>query len=703
MGNWLYTSGTWKTFGAAARTPLVGPGYVSGANGLKLQIPDVTHGVRGMPLCSGDGHSGYEAGFFGANVEIRKATFGVTAGAAVANGASDTPASASCSVAHGLAAGVPCELEPRWVGGKLEVWINGAMVLRHTPAASEPYTQLRHYGIVADVVPARVNSFELCTLIAEYSQDGEALIAVCDNNVSASLDGRSIQSVAASVFSHGGPVSLAAMNQMVYAVGGGQAVVVDPSVPSVAVAAATFGELPGATPGLAGSTTATILCRFLSRMAWANGRNLHLSAVDDPLDHDTGDPNAGHAVVLVLPQTITALCEIANGVLVIGMRDQVWRLVGDPEFDAAAYLRPVEKAQGIAGKDAIFPIDDGKALALGIGGLFIVGQSGNASDLSSADLDEGLSASSRSSYTVQILPDYPRGHIHIVNVPEGADSDFGPLLPFRDTIYVPQIGGYRSGRGGYYPRIMPYRVGPAASWLYQGIPIFATRDGWLLSFDDSVATDDGTPIDSRLCCALIDQPDMANDTLLEEMGVILGTGSADATLKVYSGRTPQEAFVGTGDTARNTEFQATIPASESGWPILHGARGRALVAELSASGVRILVERVEVRTTVEQMTTGPRVTAPSAPPAPCGPPVVASGGGGFGGGGGLAATVYPQIGGDNISFGDLSSLSEELLEYVALPTALGGGGGGGGETPSGGGAVDAEGAGSVGSGSIAID
>lgn len=240
MGTWTRNTSTNAfTLSGSGATVALRSTTQTGRFANVLDLNTTAHEVKAVLFATKDRLNRIEVGVVGANVVMRKVALG---GAAVVltNSASDLPASASCSVAHGLTAGVPYQVDARVVDGTIELWINETKVLSHQLLDTETYYgnvrigAQKYVGFVSSVSGAVVQRAQICSLVpGEITPQTEVDVIVVDGNVFMSRDGETIEQIASKAFNPTGPVSLAAKRAVVYGVDGTNARKIDPSAKTV--------------------------------------------------------------------------------------------------------------------------------------------------------------------------------------------------------------------------------------------------------------------------------------------------------------------------------------------------------------------------------------------------------------------------------------------------------------------------------------
>lgn len=617
-----------------------------GNHALRVRLPDVAQKVALLLPCSKDGRSGYRVGIDSSDstkVSIRPVTFG-TIGTAETTTASDTPPSATASVAHGVAAGTPMLLEVRFVNGALEVRVNdGDPLIIWQGAGVGAYGAYMHFGFESAVSGAVVQKAELLTLVAtEPDAQTEAWIGVCDGNVLISLDGATVQTIGQAAFPPGVPVAMRPYQGKVYAIGGGSARTIDPVLLSVLPwgGITSLTALPGATessPGVfvAGTTRMTMIENDGDRLALAGDpqdpQNLWESALGDADDFDVtalDRPGRAFATSADFPgrigEPIKGLLRASNGAMVIGCKTTIWVKMGDPALGVPS-ITPASLGTGVTGKDAMTLAAGGIALMHTTSGLMMLPVGGAPVPLSQLVLTEGiqLPRGDEDLYRVIVLRDTQRHRtmVYLTLLAGGTSLHFA---------YDERVGQVQPTAGGFFPDVLPESMGPMSACVYRGELLIGTRDGRVLFVDDDATTDDGATIVAKMTVDLLDEPDTSHETILTNMALTPGLASGPIEYTAYGGRTPEEAYQ--GPYRRLLHAGTCRGIQDAGRPIKRSVRAAAIVVELTApAGGRIEVERLEVATHPGRILSRKIRNPIPVPAMVCAPPVVATDGGADGG------------------------------------------------------------------------
>lgn len=582
--------------------------YPRGLYELQLQCVVATHNIRAYVRGSGDGGSGFLCGINGANLEIRKYTNRVAAGSPVAT----TP--------HNIAANEAFTLRIRDFADKIE-----ATVLKTDSVASQVQWTTTDYGRQNVVGAAtnvdggavlRFNAYELTSVTGAVS---EVFFVVAGGTLYASYDGTGLSIIGTNLCAADVPVSADIWDGMVYIVGGGKAwkwdVLQRTLVPASAVGHPTY-LLPGATTE--GTTTATLVRQFRARMTYAGmdseSSNLYFSAITEPLQLNTGELAQGAAIVLGVARqatvydVVTAIEPTSANTLLIGCVNSMFMLMGDPA-DAASEVIPVTRSHGVSGQNAIAATNEGRLIVHTPEGLVAVQGPGEPVALSAAILTEGIqyAREDRGQYRVTLIRDPQRHGLHVwLTKTDGTGHWFW---------YDEMSGGYSANNGGYWPIKFADGYEPLAATVWKGQVLVCTRNGRVLKFDESVASDNGVPFETRCPFAPLNASGVGTDVVVTRSELIIGNTSGELALSAFVAANPEDAST---PDQRAQVWTSTI-TQFSPWCI-QSARGPAVILTLSSStGHPWWVEGGRVVAEEQPRLSMARLSAIATPSSPCGP------------------------------------------------------------------------------------
>lgn len=612
---------------------------------IQVQCAAASHNIKVLVRGSADGRTGYECGIEGANVIIRKITMGVVG-------------SALDTAAHGLGASETFTLKVRLTAETIAVNVvktSGAEV--PVDYATTDLNRYNSWGFICNVN----NGLILAATVAEVGLSSvtveDVLIQVCGGDVWASgADGARTQLIGSRAFPSTAQVSLAVLDGKVYGVGGGKAVVIDPAAKTVTAWVPTSGSLPGTTG--TGTTTASIACQYRGRI-WLAGIEgeanvLYGSAIGDPLVWDTGELAEGRAVAIGVGRNqqvgdaIIALAVAVNNTMIIGCRNSIYALLGDPA-DGGAEVSPLTTSVGVSGPRAITIIAEGVTAFHSPEGLFVINSAAAPQSISRDVLASLIQfpRDSREDYTVTLLRDPSRHGLHVCITPDTGTPTH--------LYYDERVGQYQAGTGGFFPE--QYNFSPTCGTIWRGRPVFGTTTGYIVQFNDSdTPSDYGTvAIDSYLTLTLVDEEPHNNDTILDSVVPMLGSSSGDAVMTIYGGKTPEAAYSATERWSLGSYTLTTIPNRT-----LVRQRGPALAVQLrnNTAGESFVFEGLDATVYVGRSISRAGWKPALAVGTPCAVPAGSSAAGNSGGsaisgpgGGSLPTGGSPVVGGSAIASG----------------------------------------------------
>ena len=653
--------------------------------GVVLECVTSADEVVAVLFASPDGCTRYEAGIVGSNVVIQEVVFNA-APVVLTNGSTgDVPGAGSCSIAHGLTAGVPFKLAVYVYDSTIEVLIDGVQKLVHRVLETE-YSVVNvqtsghvHFGFASSIAGAVVQSAKTYDLVdAEPGPATEVLFAVCDRNVWYSVDGVNIQPIAGSGGGVGafgdGLVELMESDGVVYGLGGGYARKIDAATLQVTAWTATAGTFPGSSGLGSGQTRMRFLGSLVSRLVLAGDKtdpqNAYLPKIGDQSDFDVTDElGAAYALNTSYPgkvgQPITCIAQVSAQAMLIGCVSQTWIMAGDLAAGLPD-LQVLSLTSGISGPRAAALADDGVAIAHSPDGMLIIA-GGVLSNLSAGVLSEGIQIPRASIYDYYItIAREPWRHLTFVFV---TPVDGSQGLHF---AYSERVGGFQRGEGGFFPVVFgDNALQPVSACMFRGKLLLGTLDGRIVNLDDTVTTDDGEDFDSLISVA-IPMGGANLDTILRRLSIVPSLASESFDWTIYGGRTPEEAFDGTSRVLiRSGTFAAGAPMRPEVIPL----RAPCMVLELSASGTRLQVEAVMADVTAGSMQRRWIPTAKAAPHAKCDIEATTDDGDDFGDGGGVGDAFILYLIESELTEFAASQEAWALIGVDGLPTASGNTGG----------------------------
>jgi len=307
--------------------------------------------------------------------------------------------------------------------------------------------------------------------------------------------------------------------------------------------------------------------------------NWFMSASGDPLDWDYFPATDSQTMAVAgniadtgkLGDVITALAPYSDDLLIIGCDHTLWVMRGDPA--AGGVIDNVSYQTGIAGQEAFTWDTDGNFYFFGAGTLWrmAAGVVSTPEPLSRNKLDNTFGAINYGTHEIRLLWDNAHKGIHLyftpVNQPAASPSHY-----FWDLR-----------TNSFWRDEYPVAYGPTAVHVFDAddpgdrAALIGGFDSYIRFLDDDSSDDDGTVIASYVYFTpIMAAGNLANFRLIE-ITPILSADSDPVTLKVYAGKTAEQAIEST--TPRFTrELQAGRNPS-----IRNRVNGNAMICRLENS------------------------------------------------------------------------------------------------------------------------
>lgn len=599
---------TW-TKSTSAREVYVLGSRLQGWWEVTVRIPRAADDIRVLVRGSGDGGTGWLCGINGTDVEIRRCEMRVVAG------------SPAVTAAHNIAAGEPFTLRVRGLGDVIEVSVlktdSVTVLIDHTTSDFRDYTRV---GLESSIAGATVIGLTITTLVSVYGQVQDVLWCVAGGSLYASYDGLSMGLLRAGMFAPGVPVSADVWDGKVYLAGGGRAWVWDVLARTINPASANWHPtvtLPGATEP--GSTTANLVRQFLGRMGFAGmegePNNIYWSAISEPLEHDSGELAAGHAVVegagrgVTATDTIVALEPTSTNALLIACLNSLYMRLGDPG-DPASEVVPVSRSVGCSGPQAIASTNEGAVILHAPEGLMIVVGSSEPAKLSAGVLRSGLQIprERRADYRVTLMRDPSRHGLHVWITPEREGVEGAWFW------YDESDGQYSPAQGGWWPEQYASGLEPLTACIWRGHVVIFTKDGSVVRFDDLHPRDVDQPFEARVNLFPIGASSFSSDVILERAEVMLGNDSGAVTVRGYVGANVEDVVL---PATRQMVWESVVsPLSPT---LFQRSRGPAVLLELSSLGTQFWVESIVAELREDRRLDFRRIVAAPGAGSPCTP------------------------------------------------------------------------------------
>lgn len=577
-------------------------------NALVYQVGAPEFNVFALLRSSPDGNSGIEVLVNATDVVIRRVEYGVVA-------------QTYSTTAHTLASNQAYTLDVRPLNNTVEVRLNGDTTAIVTEDLGTTFEFQTTVGFGSSTAGARVLAFSVCSLTAQTADRADVLVMVRGGNLFTATDQTAMTRRASGVMDLFADVSMAELEQKLYMVDGSNARIFDPATLTVTPYTPTAGAgLIGATDDggggfVAGTTTATGIVRHISRL-WFFGmkgdpQNIVATAVDDPLDLDTGSDLPGRAFALnaergKIGQPIVSAQSSSATTLIVGCEGSIWAIRGDPTLGAVD-VSPMTLDVGTSGREAMTLASEGLVIAHTPSGLYMIPEGGTPVPVSMGTLTELIQVDNATTdYRVQVLRDTVRHGTQV-------------FLTLRETgesvhlWYDERIGGY-TRPGGFFPEQYPDNIGPTCSTIWRGMVVMGGRDGKLYVFDDSAKDDAGTAIDSYATGSLLHDGDTFKGIKHGRAHLLMSDTSDQCRVSMYGGVTADESMDPVaGDLlwSRVVSGRSTI-IDRTGMASFLAVRWEGT----ETVGTRWLIEGMQIETTLTDIRRGSR-SAPVVPPGPC--------------------------------------------------------------------------------------
>jgi hypothetical protein len=319
--------------------------------------------------------------------------------------------------------------------------------------------------------------------------------------------------------------------------------VLDPATNTMSIMTATVGEVPTGCP---------IIAHYLDRIVLAGAEIAphvwYMSRVGDELDWDYAEEDAQAAVAGTSSNAgtpgdpITALAVHSDDYMIIGCRNNLWRMVGDPA--AGGTLSSISHTIGIVGPKAWCLGPSGELIFLSLAGVYMLHPGGDTfpEALSLDTLPREFLNIDANQVNAQLEYDaHGRGvHIYLTTEPSNTRVHWWMDLAYKS----------------FWPMSLDSDHEPTCTCTYQGSAledsgvILGCRDGMLRRYNDLAETDDGTVFESYI---------MVGPVALASEGSTGRLMTIDATLANYSGDVIWEVSCG-----NSAEAAVLADASDTG-------------------------------------------------------------------------------------------------------------------------------------------
>lgn len=364
--------------------------------------------------------------------------------------------------------------------------------------------------------------------------------------------------------------------------------VFDPVAGTVGYLTATAGSVPLGCPSI---------CTWRDRIVLAGGvmnpYGVFMSRQGDPTDWDYSVIDAAGAVTLgpgfagQMADTVTSLCPHADNCLIIGCPTSLWLLQGDPRD--GGQMANLSMTIGVVGPTSWCTTPDGWFVFMSADGLYAVpagcSSTGNPQSLSREKLPVELLGINRDSTTAgtvcSLAYDVRWRGVHIfvtkradsTGTPEGTDVSPGDQHWFFDWD-TKSFWPVQYGNAGFDPWCCTSIKNTVGS---ESLVVCGCRDGKVRCYKSTATKDDEgytteRKIDSYVTLGpLSDDPSLSNDLRIDELDIILASGSGWVDWKLYRGDSSEEAAGNVTDGQEACSGVASAGRQQRCYPRVRGA------------------------------------------------------------------------------------------------------------------------------------
>lgn len=374
----------------------------------------------------------------------------------------------------------------------------------------------------------------------------------------------------------------------VFFVDGTNSVVYNLATNTAATWTATAGTLPAST-----RLIALYHGRIVLSGQQSDPHNWHMSAVGDAFDWDTAPSTITETIAVsgnsnqagLVEDIVTGLAPFGDDVLVIGCDSSIWQMTGDP--GAGGFLDRISDTTGMTFGKAWAKDPNGNLYFMGVNGVYIMavdtsGASSLPQLLTQNRLDERFRNLDHEK--VRVLMDWDFIHhgliIHVVDT--------------TDATAVHESYFYDVRSDGWWPEAYPAAFGPTSILAYDGLGaddtamLLGCRDGYIRKLDPAATSDDGTAITTRCRYPMLLDAGLNKEFVLQEIAVVMGSGSADTTLKIYASGTPEETL------AQTTPALSRVCKPGRNVAVRQRVRGNAIQLEMTSTSGRWAFESMSI-------------------------------------------------------------------------------------------------------------
>ncbi len=327
----------------------------------------------------------------------------------------------------------------------------------------------------------------------------------------------------------------------------------DPAANTLALMVASTGQVPLGCP---------LIARYLNRIFLAGAEIAphawFCSRQGDPLDWDYSQEDVQRAVLGTSSEAgtpgeaVTALVAHSDDYLIIGCRNELWRMRGDPAYGGS--LSNISRTIGIISQDAWCLGPEGEMVFLSFDGIFILapGASGEPQSLTRERLPDEFMNIDPNQMDALLEYDVKRQGVNITLTSKSANT--------RTHWWI----DWKTRR--FWPLTLPDGHEPTATCSLQGIAveddgiILGGRDGYLRRFSHLTETDCGTAFSSYVLIGPVGLASDMSEGKILAMAAVLAIGSADVTWALRPGSTFENCL--TNSNQDTGTWSAGINASD---------------------------------------------------------------------------------------------------------------------------------------------
>lgn len=552
----------------------------------------------------------------GGTIQLKKRTLG-TLGAALTT-VPNNPA-------HGLTTADAYSVSVRWVNGVISVYLNGAATPIFTYDTAGALGEFTGIGFESNVNGVQVGGVTMFALVRTFAQLADVAWWVAGGTLYASDSGRGGAKVIGQFFDPEQRIRGAEGKQHAYILDGSRIIDFDAATMTAALLSLDSGTMPGQTAlnTPLGATTANAIAWNNDRLELADQNAKYASAIGfgtPTKSFDVAATDIGRAYVIPakVGQPIIALFNAENNRAIFGSQRSTWSQIGDPAIGYPEVSR-LHDLIGFTGPTSAVMAENGLLFLHTNEGACMIPSGGGIVHLSRDVLTDIIQQENAAeTLVVSLCPDLKRHGIWVFLTPADGTS------VGRHLFYDTRVGRFQPasdplsglGGGGWMPiDFASAALQPLCCMNYRGDVVFGTRDGRMVFFDAAAQDDCGTPFTSTLTLNMLRDQDMEMGTLLRDFSLAMGIGSADTTLEVYAGDTPERAFLDGYLLFRGSMTHARDSFGVSG-------SAAAMVLKMSSTG-RFALESCQTDTQPTPLNPIDRRPA-LTPTAPCQPPLAAA-------------------------------------------------------------------------------